>query len=128
MISGRQVLSERLALSLCHVQEADSEVISIKEAIQLERDVTSDWSEVLWPRHRSILHVVAIGLGLGFFQQASGSEAAVYYSPEILAAIGVGQAKTRSLVRTTSSSAAAPTPPDGGRERRRCGYGGGRAG
>jgi hypothetical protein len=40
-----------------------------------------------------------MGLGLGFFQQASGSEAAVYYSPQILAEIGMHSETVRSLVR-----------------------------
>jgi sugar porter (SP) family MFS transporter len=36
-------------------QEAERELVAIEETIALERDVTTDWSEVLWPRHRAIL-------------------------------------------------------------------------
>lgn len=39
-----------------------------------------------------------MGLALGFFQQASGSEAAVYYSPQILSEVGVTSATHQSLV------------------------------
>jgi len=78
-------------------QEAERELIAIEETIQMERDVTTDWSEVLCPRHRAILLPVLMGLGLGFFQQASGSEAAVYYSPQILAEAGVSSTAQQSL-------------------------------
>ena len=36
-----------------------------------------------------------VGLGLGFWQQASGSEAAVYYSPHVLE---VGEERRRRMV------------------------------
>jgi hypothetical protein len=44
--------------------------------------------------------VVLLGLGLGFFQQASGSEATVYYTPELMDAVGVKSMSKRSLVST----------------------------
>mmetsp|Transcript_7407 Transcript_7407/g.11063 ORF Transcript_7407/g.11063 Transcript_7407/m.11063 type:complete len:576 (-) Transcript_7407:92-1819(-) len=44
----------------------------------------ASWKEVLRPQDKAIKAAVTIGLGLGFWQQASGSEAAVYYSPEVL--------------------------------------------
>lgn len=42
------------------------------------------WIEVLWPSDRVVGAALFVGLGLGFWQQASGSEAAVYYSPHVL--------------------------------------------
>ncbi len=78
-------------------QAAERELVAIEETIQMERDVTTDWAEVLWPRHRAILLPVLMGLGLGFFQQASGSEAAVYYSPQILKEAGVTSSAQQSL-------------------------------
>lgn len=78
-------------------QEAERELVAIEEAIQMECDVTTDWSEVLCPRHRAILLPVLMGLGLGFFQQASGSEAAVYYSPQILSEAGVSSTAQQSI-------------------------------
>lgn len=80
-----------------HEQEAERELVAIEEAIQMERDVTTDWSEVLCPRHRAILLPVLMGLALGFFQQSSGSEAAVYYSPQILAEAGMSSTAHQSL-------------------------------
>jgi hypothetical protein len=80
-------------------QEAEREAAAIVDAIRMEEDVTSDWAEVLWPRHRAIMLPVLMGLALGFFQQANGSEAAVYYSPQILAEAGVASKAQQSLVR-----------------------------
>eukprot|EP00903_Cladosiphon_okamuranus_P016207 g14955.t1 len=47
------------------------------------------WMEVLWPSDRVVGAALFVGLGLGFWQQASGSEAAVYYSPHVLEAAGM---------------------------------------
>lgn len=87
-----------LRLIMGSEREAEAEAAHIIEAIRMEQDVTSDWSEVLWPRHRAILLPVLMGLALGFFQQANGSEAAVYYSPQILAEAGVTSRSQQSLV------------------------------
>ncbi|CAN0458188.1 unnamed protein product, partial [Discosporangium mesarthrocarpum] len=42
------------------------------------------WSDLLCPSNPALMSVVVLGLGLGIAQQASGSEAAVYYSPSVL--------------------------------------------
>ncbi|CAM9643191.1 unnamed protein product [Ectocarpus fasciculatus] len=47
------------------------------------------WMEVLWPSDKVVRAALFVGLGLGFWQQASGSEAAVYYSPHVLEAAGM---------------------------------------
>lgn len=44
----------------------------------------SSWLDILCPKDPIIKAAMFVGLGLGFWQQASGSEAAVYYSPIIL--------------------------------------------
>jgi len=49
-------------------------------------------------RHKSILRPVLLGLGLGFFQQASGSEAAVYYSPTIMSVAGINGKIPQAMV------------------------------
>lgn len=58
-----------LKLIMGHEQEAEREAAAIAEAIRMEEDVTSDWAEVLCPRHRAIMLPVLMGLALGFFQQ-----------------------------------------------------------
>lgn len=86
-----RVSEARTVLALiCGSEEmADREVLSIEEAIQMEKDVTTDWREVLWPKHVSIGRPVLLGLGLGLLQQASGSEAAVYYASQIFEGLGM---------------------------------------
>ncbi|CAM9351366.1 unnamed protein product, partial [Chrysoparadoxa australica] len=61
-------------------QESLREVV--RSAEQSEHE--SSWGAVIWPTDPLIKTAMAIGLGLAFWQQASGSEAAVYYSPEVL--------------------------------------------
>lgn len=101
LLLRRRALEARAVLKLIlgSEREAEAEAEHIVEAIRMEEDVTSDWAEVLWPRHRAILLPVLMGLALGFFQQANGSEAAVYYSPQILAEAGVNSRAKQSLVR-----------------------------
>ena len=45
-----------------------------------------------------------VGLGLGFWQQASGSEAAVYYSPHVL------EVRGRRIVRSAAVKCTALDP------------------
>jgi predicted MFS family arabinose efflux permease len=59
---------------------------SIEEHAQQE----PSWAQVLFPSDEVRRYALVIGLGLGFWQQASGSEAAVYYSPEVLEGSGWG--------------------------------------
>lgn len=101
LLLRRRAIEARAVLRLImgSEREAEAEACHIAEAIRMEEDVTSDWAEVLWPRHRAILLPVLMGLALGFFQQANGSEAAVYYSPQILAEEGVTSRSQQSLVR-----------------------------
>ncbi|CAN0563525.1 unnamed protein product, partial [Laminaria digitata] len=42
------------------------------------------WSELLCSASPALRSTVLLGLGLGVAQQASGSEAVVYYSPSVL--------------------------------------------
>lgn len=42
------------------------------------------WGELLFTTSPALRSTLILGLGLGIAQQASGSEAAVYYSPSVL--------------------------------------------
>lgn len=46
--------------------------------------VLATWSELLCSVSPALRSTLYLGLGLGIAQQASGSEAAVYYSPSVL--------------------------------------------
>ncbi len=50
--------------------------------------VEVSWIEALLPSYPVHTSALLIALGLGFWQQATGSEAAVYYSPSILREAG----------------------------------------
>jgi MFS family permease len=47
------------------------------------------WLDVLCPTDPVVKAAAFVGLGLGFWQQATGSEAAVYYSPTVLEDAGI---------------------------------------
>lgn len=57
-------------------------------------------------RDRVVGAALFVGLGLGFWQQASGSEAAVYYSPHVLE---VGEERRRRRRRMVVRDVVRPT-------------------
>jgi sugar porter (SP) family MFS transporter len=88
---------EALAV-LKSVTHSPSEARSTLAVIQKAVTHTSGepgWLEVLLPRDPVQRAALFIGLGLGFWQQASGSEAAVYYTPTVLQNAGMD---SRSLL------------------------------
>jgi MFS family permease len=62
---------------------------SIEEALAAEgKETEAGWSQVLCPS-RVVRRMLLAGLGVAFFQQISGSEAIVYYTPTILENFGI---------------------------------------
>lgn len=70
-------------------EDAKKELGEIKAVVGEEMDRRATWSELLSPTQPALRATVLLGLGLGIAQQASGSEAAVYYSPNILEDAGL---------------------------------------
>jgi hypothetical protein len=70
-------------------------IADIRATLQLERDATdnSSWSQVLCPSSPGMKRVMLIVLGVNFFTQATGIEAAVYYTPQTLKSAGITDAK-----------------------------------
>eukprot|EP01084_Bolivina_argentea_P001242 2289_1 len=68
-----------------------NEINEIKVCIKLENEQShgKGWLEVFCPKNEYIKRALIIGVGIAFFQQASGNEAAVYYTPHIFAKAGV---------------------------------------
>ena len=78
-----------------------SEINEIKQTIKLEHGEELNnskseinkkcggWEDVLFPKDAYIKRALLIGVGISFFQQASGNEAAVYYTPHIFMEAGV---------------------------------------
>mmetsp|Transcript_28650 Transcript_28650/g.37550 ORF Transcript_28650/g.37550 Transcript_28650/m.37550 type:complete len:526 (-) Transcript_28650:172-1749(-) len=76
--------------------EADEALTSIQDSIQGQEREAS-WQEVLSPEDKMIKRVILIALGLGFWQQASGSESVVYYTPLVLEGAGLESANQMLL-------------------------------
>ncbi|KAL3623772.1 Polyol transporter 5 [Castilleja foliolosa] len=110
------------------VEEAHLRLSDIMEAVGLPKDCQDDvvevpkrksgergvWKEMFVHPTRTVLHITIAALGLQFFQQASGIDAVVMYSPRIyekagivsdekklLATIAVGVCKTLFILVTT---------------------------
>jgi hypothetical protein len=60
----------------------------------------------------SIGRPVLLGLGLGLLQQASGSEAAVYYASQIFENLGMQSEIKQSAVRAATPVLRLPRPVD----------------
>jgi len=65
-----------------------------KEMLQLimfsQEDIKqATWSDTLFSKNPVVQRVMLVVIGLGFWQQANGSEAAVYYTPIVLQSSGV---------------------------------------
>ncbi|CAM9689067.1 unnamed protein product [Scytosiphon promiscuus] len=72
---------------LKRVMDDDAEAERTLETIaQATSTREATWKDVLLPTDRTVKAAMVLGVGLGFWQQASGSEveAAVYYTPEVL--------------------------------------------
>ncbi|CAM9472664.1 unnamed protein product, partial [Hapterophycus canaliculatus] len=83
---GRE--TEALAV-LCSIvstgEMAKQELAEMKVvAGEEERGKAASWGELLSSASPALRSTVLLGLGLGIAQQASGSEAVVYYSPSVL--------------------------------------------
>merc|ERR1712032_349418 len=69
----------------------------IEEAIEAEAQMAAgSWCDVLCPS-ALVRRMLLAGLGCAFFQQASGSEAIVYYTPTILEGFGVVSEEDKNL-------------------------------
>eukprot|EP00903_Cladosiphon_okamuranus_P008516 g8180.t1 len=80
---------EREAFSvLCTIvstgELAKRELAEMKAVAGEESSGKATWSELLFSTSPALRSTLILGLGLGIAQQASGSEAAVYYSPSVL--------------------------------------------
>ncbi|CAM9373855.1 unnamed protein product [Ascophyllum nodosum] len=62
-------------------REAEESLETISQGMSNQE---ATWRDVLLPRDRVVKAAMIVAVGLGFWQQASGSEAAVYYTPEVL--------------------------------------------
>ena len=70
-------------------------VIPLHEVAPAVRDICAEesaqagWCETLWPRESYLRTALGIAFGLAFWQQITGSEAVLYYSPTFLKNAGL---------------------------------------
>jgi len=79
---AEQVLRQSRGCHLVH-----QELLAIDEAISAQRAEVG-WKQILCPTPQ-VFRMLLAGVGISFFQQASGSEAIVYYTPIMLKDLGV---------------------------------------
>eukprot|EP00898_Chlorokybus_atmophyticus_P006605 jgi/Chlat1/6946/Chrsp52S06616 len=109
MSQGRDGEAEAVLRQSCRDRE---EVDSRMQEIRYQR-VAGSWRDILRPT-KTIRRIIILGIGINFFQQATGIEAVVYYTPAtlqqagitnthlvLLATVAVGLAKTSSILIAT---------------------------
>ncbi|XP_077233298.1 polyol transporter 5-like isoform X2 [Tasmannia lanceolata] len=115
VMQGRLGEAKRVLLRTSNSkEEADSRLADIKEAAGIPKDCTDDlvvvpkrshgedvWKELLIRPSPAIRRVLIAALGIHFFQQASGIDAVVYYSPRIFEKAGITK-KTDRLGATVA--------------------------
>jgi MFS family permease len=88
--SGEPERAKAVLLTVYEAAEAEKvlEHLAAERAGQGGTTAAERWGRVLRPTP-AVKQVLIIGVGNSFFQQASGQEAAVYYTPEVLRSAGV---------------------------------------
>jgi len=83
---GETGLAEAVLAQTCAPEEADQVMTSLQQDRVL--GFRGAWSDVLCPQQKW-RRLIWAGMGTALFQQLSGVEAAVYYTPEVLKAAGL---------------------------------------
>mmetsp|Transcript_4975 Transcript_4975/g.9068 ORF Transcript_4975/g.9068 Transcript_4975/m.9068 type:complete len:514 (-) Transcript_4975:189-1730(-) len=85
---GREEEAHSILLRMIPDEQRASEVQSeIKEVIDAE--TSNSYADVLCPKTRALGAALHISLGLAIAQQITGSEAVIYYTPEIMRQAGI---------------------------------------
>ncbi|KAE8716754.1 Polyol transporter 5 [Hibiscus syriacus] len=92
------------------IEEAELRLSDIKQAAGIPQDCTDDvvqiqkqshgegvWKELLLYPTPAVRHVLICGIGIHFFQQASGIDAVVLYSPRIFEKVGITSSDQKLL-------------------------------
>ncbi|KAF3793333.1 Polyol transporter 5 [Nymphaea thermarum] len=83
-------------------EEAEARLAEIAAAARqesLEAGKKSVWRELLVSPSRAVRRILLVAIGLNIFMQASGNDAVVYYTPEVIKAAGIQ--KKQHLVAVT---------------------------
>ncbi|THF96905.1 hypothetical protein TEA_024243 [Camellia sinensis var. sinensis] len=95
-------------------EEAQLRLVDIKEAAEIPEECNDDvvpvpkrshgegvWKELVLHPTPTVLHILIAGVGIHFFQQASGIDAVVLYSPKIFEKAGI-TSKSDKLLATVA--------------------------
>ncbi|KAJ6716755.1 POLYOL TRANSPORTER 5-LIKE [Salix koriyanagi] len=96
-------------------KEYQQRLSDIKEAAGIPQDCNDDdidvqkqshglgvWKELLVDPTPSVRHILICGIGINFFQRASGIDAFIYYSPGIFEEAGIKSSNGSSLLATVA--------------------------
>ncbi|KAF6149756.1 hypothetical protein GIB67_017489 [Kingdonia uniflora] len=113
IMQGRLGLARKVLLQTSDTkEEAELRLADIKEAAGIPQELTADivevpkrnqgggvWKELLFSPTPAVRHVLIAAIGIHFFQQATGIDAVVLYSPRIFKKAGIK--KKSSLLGAT---------------------------
>eukprot|EP01084_Bolivina_argentea_P165514 287531_1 len=89
VIKGRKNDSLNILQRICESKYEAKELLeSISKSVEAHHEEKPTWRNILFPEHKAMQRVLVIAVMLGICQQISGTEAAVYYTPEILKEAG----------------------------------------
>lgn len=85
MMRGREEEAKEVVLAVSDPDEYDEVMENCRKAVSVE---TAPWSEIICPG-RLLRSIAVVGWGVPFLSQATGTESAVYFSPDIMADAGI---------------------------------------
>ena len=94
MMKGRVDDARRALAKVFPDQEVDDTVDQIQSVIDIESKNVVGWSAIFNPTKTLRLTLIT-GLGVSFFQQATGNDAVVYYTDRILMDAGINDQESR---------------------------------
>ncbi|EDQ89041.1 predicted protein [Monosiga brevicollis MX1] len=92
---GRRDEAFRVLARSCPVDEAKATLATLADEAQ---QPLGSWRDLLSPSMRGARWLILAGVGVAFFQQASGLEALLYYVPETLAHAGITSLEHQLLI------------------------------
>ena len=89
--SGREAEARQVLATVYEAAEADEAIATLAEEVETSHLSFAEVVKTLRNATPAVKNMLLIGVGNSFFQQASGQEAAVYYTPEVLRIAGVAE-------------------------------------
>ena len=84
-------------LSNCTLRRYINPTLDHRQMVEADSQDPLTWHDFLFPKERYLRNIMWLVLGLGFWQQATGSEAVLYYSSTFLENAGLVSTSSRLL-------------------------------